>query len=205
MNGPAWWLSWIGGRAGKSILLQELTIVIEPTKDVGFSLDLQSRFESPDGRPVELGRTSFGFLGVRVAKTMSEEYGGGRLTGGDGAQGETAIFGKPSRWVDYSGPTAPGKVEGVCFMDHPSNPNHPACWHVRRDGWMGASFSRNSPHGVARDHPLALRYRLLAHSGQADVEALDRAWGTFARTPAYAIVPPRHQVLAALCRGDVRK
>ena len=165
-------LDWWGH--GTSILVQELTIAIEPTKDGGFALDLQSRFDSPDGRPVELGRTNFGFLGVRVAKTMSEEFGAGRLTGSDGSQGEKSIFGKPSRWVDYSGPTGPGKVEGVCLMDHPSNPNHPTCWHVRRDGWMGASFNHDSPHGVARDHALVLRYRLLVHSGHADAPALGR-------------------------------
>ena len=190
-----WWAQ------GRSILLQELTIVVEPAHDGGFALDLQSRFESPDGNPVELGRTDFGFLGVRVAKTMSEEFGGGQLTDADGARGEAAIFGKPCRWVDYAGPSAPGKVEGICFMDHPSNPNSPARWHVRRDGWMGASFNHDSPNGVARDHPLALRYRLFVHAGHADRDNLAAAWEAFAQTPPYAIVPPRRHELAALCRG----
>ena len=194
-------LDWWGH--GKSILRQELTIVIEPATDGGFALDLQSRFESPGGTPVELGRTDFGFLGVRVAKTISEEFGGGRLTADSGARGETAIFGKPSRWVDYSGPSAPGKVEGICFMDHPSNPNHPARWQVRRDGWMGASFNRMSPHGVALGHPLDLRYRLLVHTGPANGDVLNASWEAFARTPAYAIEPPRGSGLAALRRGEV--
>jgi len=192
-----WWAH------GKATLVQELTIAIEPAAyDGGFALDLQSRFESPDGNPVELGRTNFGFLGVRVAKTMSEEYGGGRLTGSDGARGEAAMFGKPGRWVDYAGPSAAGKVEGICFMDHPANPNHPARWHVRRDGWMCPSFNHDSPYGVALGHPLALRYRLLVHAGHASGEVLDVAWEAFARTPTYTIVPPRRQELAALRRGE---
>jgi hypothetical protein len=131
---------------------------------------------------------------------MSEEYGGGRLTDADGARGEAAIFGKPVRWVDYAGPVAPGKVAGICFMDHPSNPNYPVKWHVRRDGWMGASFNRDSTHGVALGHPLALRYRLLVHSGDAERAALDAAWEAFARTPAYSISPPHREELAALRR-----
>ena len=118
------------------------------------------------------GQTNFGFLGVRVAKTMSEQFGGGRLTDARGSRGEAAIMGKASRWVDYSGPSAPGKIEGICVMDHPSNPNHPTHWHVRGDGWMGASFNRESPYGVARDHSLCLRYRLLVHSGYADPDVL---------------------------------
>ena len=43
----------------------------------------------------------------------------------------------PARWVDYSGPSAPGKVEGICVMDHPANPSHPvqlACPRRRLDG-----------------------------------------------------------------------
>ncbi len=59
-----WWAQ------GRSLLRQELTIAIEPARDGGFALDLQSRFELTGQVPVELGRTNFGFLGVRLAKTM---------------------------------------------------------------------------------------------------------------------------------------
>jgi hypothetical protein len=177
-----WWAQ------GRSLLRQELLAVIEPAPGGGFALDLESRFESAGGVPVELGQTNFGFLGVRVAKTLSEQFGGGRLTNCDGLRGERALLGTTSRWVDYSGPSAPGTVEGICVMDHPSNPDHPTRWHVRSDGWMGPSFNRESRYGVARDHPLVLRYRLLVHSGTADLVALDRAWESFARTRLSAIV-----------------
>jgi hypothetical protein len=191
-------LDWWGG--GKAVLAQQLTIVLEPSNDGGYAIDLQSRFESPGGEPIELGQTHFGFLGVRVATTMSEQFGGGQLTDARGSRGESGIFGQASRWVDYSGPAAPGKVEGICLMDHPSNPNHPVRWHVRRDGWMGAAFNHDSPHGVARDHPLLLRYRLLVHSGRAEPGALNSSWANFAATPAYSIVPAHAQEPAALRR-----
>ena len=86
-------------------------------------------------------------------------------------------------------------------MDHPENPHHPTHWHVRRDGWMEAAFNLAEPHGVADDHPLDLRYRLLVHAGPADPAALDRAWHEFAGTPAYTITPVRGQELATLHRG----
>jgi hypothetical protein len=189
-----WWAN------GRSILRHELTIAIEPGRFNGYAVDLQSRFESSDGSPVELGRTDFGFLGVRVAKTMSELFGGARLTDARGARGEAAIHGEVSRWVDYSGPSAPGKVEGICVMDHPTNPNQPTRWHARGDGWIGASFTRESPYGVARDHPLCLRYRLLVHSGHADSDVLDAAWETFAGAPAYTNTHAGVHDLAALTR-----
>ena len=189
-----WWAD------GRTILRHRLMIVLEPRDGGGYALDLQSRFEST-GVPVELGKTNFGFLGVRVAKTISEQFGGGHLTNAEGGSGEPALFGKPSRWVDYSGPVAPGQVEGVCYMDHPDNPHHPTPWHVRRDGWMEAAFNLASPHGVAADHPLDLRYRLLIHAGPADRAALDHEWREFAATPAYTVSPPRGQELATLHRG----
>ena len=30
-------------------------------------------------------------------------------------------------------------------MDHPGNPNHPSAFHVREDGWMGASLTFKAP------------------------------------------------------------
>jgi hypothetical protein len=152
----------------------------------GCAFDLQSRFEAPSG-PISLEKTNFGFLGVRVAKTISEQFGGGRLTNAEGASGEDAIFGKASRWVDYSGPSKPDVVEGIAYLDHPDNPNHPTHWHVRRDGWFSAAFCLEKPWGVATDHPLDLRYRLWVHSGAADAEAINRAWEAFSKTPAYVL------------------
>jgi hypothetical protein len=192
-----WWAH------GRSILRQLLTIVLEPARDGGFALDLQSRFESADGVPVELGPTNFGFFGVRVAKTLSERFGGGTVIGAEGLQGESSLLGKPSRWVDYSGPIAPGKTEGICVMDHPSNPGHPVRWHVRGDGWLGPSFNRDSVYGVAKCHDLNLRYRLLVHAGRTDRDALDKAWNTFATTPPYEITPGRGGGLTSLCRSAV--
>ena len=155
-----WWAH------GRSVLRQELTIVIEPRPDQRIRVDLQSRFESPDGNPVELGQDQ---LRVPGCPGRQDDVGTVRRRAIDRRERaravRAAIFGKASRWVDYSGPSAPGKVEGICVMDHPSNPHHPTPWHVRGDGWIGASFNRESPHGVARDHALSLRYRLLVHSG----------------------------------------
>jgi hypothetical protein len=103
--------------------------------------------------------------------------------------------------MDYSGLSGPAATEGICVMDHPSNPNHPTRWHVRADGWIGASFNRESSHEVARDRPLALRYRLLVHSGAAGPESLNQEWDRFARTPPYAIATGASGGLAMLVRG----
>ena len=174
---------WTWRQASNVLLKQSVIFWLDHVTDSSYCLDVQSRFESVNDRPVELGKTNFGFFGVRVAKTMSEQLGGGRLTNAEGKTGEKAIFAQKSRWVDYSGPTAPGKVEGIAYLDHPTNPHHPTTWHVRSDGWMVAAFNLNESHGVARDHPLELRYRLFIHDGPANAAANDRAWTEFANEP----------------------
>jgi hypothetical protein len=189
-----WWA------AGRRQMRQSLVIAVEPQSSGGFALDLQSRFEAA-GAPVELGQTNFGFLGVRVAKTLSEQFGGGTLTSSEGAQGAAALFGKRARWVDYSGPSAPGIVEGIAYFDHPSNPSHPAAWHVRADGWMEAAFNLAGPYAIPPDHPLDLRYRLLIHPGPADRTALDKAWSQFATRGPYVRKPQRAGEPPALARA----
>lgn len=191
-------IEWRAG--GHALMNQRLTLSLEPRPDGGHALDLQSRFEAA-ARPVELGKTNFGFLGVRVARTISEQFGGGRLRNDRGDEGEPAIFGKPARWVDYSGPSRPGVEEGICYMDHPSNPNHPSSWHVRQDGWMASAFNLREGHGLAKDHPLDLRYRLLVHAGRPTVESLQTDWETFAQTAPLEVEPPRGGSLSALRRA----
>ncbi|MCA1686939.1 MAG: PmoA family protein, partial [Planctomycetia bacterium] len=188
-----WWAQ------GRSVMRQTLIVVIEPQGGHDLAIDFQTRFQSEAG-PVELGKTNFGFLGVRVAKTISEQFGGGRLRNEHGDRGEPAIFGKTSRWVDYSGPSRADTVEGVCYMDHPDNPHHPSPWHVRRDGWMESAFNLAAPHGVAKDHPLDLRYRLLIHDGEPPLESLNRAWERFAANRPYAVRKDPGAALATLKR-----
>ena len=143
---------------------------------------------------VELGKTNFGFLAVRVAKTLSVHFGGGALTNSEGQQGEKAIFGKPARWVDYSGPVAVGRgaarkpvTEGITYFDHPTNPRYPTHWHVREDGWMGASFCMHEGLTIAADAPLALRYLLHAHRGAYDDAKAQSVHESFANRPGFQI------------------
>ncbi len=189
-----WWAD------GRSLMKQGLRVALAVEEDGSLAIDLSSRFEVEKG-PVDLGKTNFGFLGVRVAKTMSERFGGGRLTADDGATGEGAIFGKRYRWVDYTGPTAPGVVEGIAYFDHPSNPGHPAHWHVRADGWFEAAFNLAEAWGLAAGHPLDLRYRLWVHGGKADGARIDASWREFARSADLELAKDAETRLSTLRRG----
>jgi hypothetical protein len=192
-------LGWYDGHDPKELLTQELIAAARPLEGGETLVELQSTF-TPAAESLELGQTNFGFLAVRVAKSISKHFGGGELRDSEGRTGEGKIFGNPARWVDYSGPvrvqgsgfgvqeraaTAKETVEGITYFDHASNSGHPARWHVRDDGWMGASFNRTSSFVIRRDQPLVLRYLLHAHSGTVNAGRAAKIAGEFDKRPRF--------------------
>jgi len=161
-------LRWYDGHDPQPLLDQEMIASITPYENDEFLFEIQSTF-LPTAQTLEFQKTNFGFLAVRVAKNISHYFGGGQLTNSDAARGEENIFGKPARWMDYSGPvpSANGEnhFEGITYFDHPANRNYPNHWHVRQDGWMGASICMNGPVEITKQQPLTLRFLLHVHAG----------------------------------------
>lgn len=135
------------------------------------------------GKPVTLGKTPFGLIGVRMAKTIGVADGGGRIRNSEGGVNEQEVLWKQARWVDYSGPIETGKIEGITLFDHPANPNHPCYFHVRNDGWMGASLTYDAPREITPDKPLHVRYGLYVHSDMKPPAEIETQWRRFAETP----------------------
>jgi len=161
---------------GVELMEQELIVELRPGQEGETQLELQSRF-IPSTEDVTFGQTNFGFLAVRLAKSISEHFGGGLLTNSRSQIHEEKVFGQPAEWMDYSGPVTFGNgsnrqqtVEGITYFDHPSNPGYPAHWHVRSDGWMGASVCMQNALTVTSAKPLMVRYLLHAHSGSVNPE-----------------------------------
>lgn len=180
---------------GKEVMEQDTMAALIPTTHGEHSLELQIILRpGREQKTVVLGKTNFGFLAVRVAKSLSAYFGGGKLTNSEGQKDEPNIFGKQARWMDYSGPIGVGSgedrrmiVEGITYFDHPQNPRYPTHWHVREDGWMGASFCMNEGLTITRERPLILRYLLYAHSGPYDQEKAESNHNAFAARPGFQI------------------
>ncbi len=119
-----------------------------------------------------------------MAKSIGVNDGGGTIRNSEGGVNEAGVFWKPARWVDYSGAIADGVLEGIALMDHPSNPSHPSVFHVRNDGWMGASLAFASPQIIKTNQPLTLRYGLYVHNGMPNSSLLQKEWEAFAKIPA---------------------
>jgi hypothetical protein len=140
---------------------------------------------SPAGaKPVTLGKTNFGFLAVRVAQSMTVFDGGGEILNARGDRNEQGAHTKRAAWIDQSGPVAPGTWGGVAILDHPENPNHPAAWHCRNDGWAGASFNMHGPTTIQPGQALRLRYRLVLHRRDAAGAKVAQRWEEYRASPA---------------------
>jgi len=185
-------------QSGDEVMDQDVVIAIRPLPEDEHEVEFQFTLRPPEGvASVTLGKTNFGLLAVRVSKSLSAHFGGGQLTSSDGAMGEKNVFGKPARWMDYSGPVVVGTGtdrktvdEGITFHDHPDNMNHPTHWHVRSDGWMGASFGMQDSHRILSDTPLTLRYLLHVHSGNCDKDRAGRRHAAFAGRTGFRIFRP---------------
>lgn len=190
-------LGWYDGHDPKELLEQELVAAIRPLTKDDWELELQSTFR-PAGESLEFGQSNFGFLAVRMAKSISAYFGGGTITGDNGKTGEPALFGKPAKWIDYSGPLRgdkPGETRtaGITYFDHPANPGHPLKWHVREDGWMGASVCRDGAVATSKKKPLVIRHLLHIHTGEYEPKRAVKLFDAFAKRPGFYVAKSKRR------------
>ncbi len=139
------------------------------------------------GQSLKMGDTEEGTFAIRVAPGLRQDQGA-TLRNAQGLIGTENIWGKASRWVDYSGRVG-GKAAGIAIFDHPSNPRHPTHWHARGYGLFSANpFGEHDFYGdPSRDgsltieggKTLTLRYRVVVHDGDGasiDLESLHRSY-----------------------------
>jgi hypothetical protein len=180
---------------GEEAMEMDLIAALMPRPGNEHALELQMTLRPrKSAKSVALGKTNFGLLAVRVAKTLTVHFGGGTIRDSEGRAGESEIFGQAARWMDYSGPIAVGSgparkpaTEGITCFDHPDNANHPAKWHVREDGWMGPSICRDTDRAVTHEKPLTFRYLLHAHTGAYDQRRAELLQKAFAKRAGFTI------------------
>lgn len=170
---------------GRTLMVDRRRATVTPYSDGSWRLTIDLQLEAPKGGAgeVTLGKTPFGLIGARMAKTIGVNGGGGRILNSEGHRNESEAFRKPARWLDYSGPITRTRAAGITLMDHPQNPRHPTPFHVRNDGWMGISLTLNEPLTIKHGEPLRLRYALWVHADVPDAKKFDEQWQVFAGEP----------------------
>ena len=170
------------GTDGRAVLRENRRVSLHVFTAESWRIDVETDLVPAGDEPVVAGSTAFGFLGVRVAKTLGVRDGGGVLSNSEGGRNEAGCFRKAARWVDYSGPITAEHDEGITLMDHPQNPNHPTEFHVRDDGWMGAANTFRSPVQIHARSPLRLKYGLLIHRSPLPPGRIEEAWREFSKS-----------------------
>ncbi|MCX5637711.1 MAG: PmoA family protein [Planctomycetota bacterium] len=165
---------------GKILFSETRQTTVQLLEDSEWLLIIDMELKA-NGSAVTLGKTPFGMIGVRMAKTIGVNDGGGTIRNSEGGVNEKDIFWKRAKWVDYSGPVTNQKMEGITLFDHPDNPNFPSYFHVRNDGWMGASLTFDAPRTIEPDKLLHLRYGLYVHSDMKDKDAIEAKWMQFTK------------------------
>lgn len=169
---------WIDTEGEKQLLDETRTMTVVPLDGDEWLLAIDLVLTAKNGQ-VTFGDTPFGPLGVRMAKTIGVHDGGGTIRNSEGQVDEKEVFRQPARWVDYSGPITRDAIEGITLMCHPANPVFPSAFHVRNDGWMGATMSYQKPVQLKQGESITLRYALYVHSGVPSPEKIEQAFAVF--------------------------
>lgn len=141
--------------------------------------------------PITFGDTKEGCFGVRVAESMQQNKGKGKLTNAEGKTGEKEVWGRKSVWNDYSGPIEGGKVAGIAIFQSPKN-KVDAVWHSRNYGLMAANlFGRekrskfpgrkgnNELVKLKKGEKLSLRFAIYLHDGDVKAGKVAEAYKDF--------------------------
>ncbi len=137
----------------------------EWTLDNNFRLALRLEFAALN-RDILLGRTNFGFLALRVARTIGVAAGGGCITDSEGRKNEEEVKDQSALWCDYSGPVSPERWAGITIHDDPGNPHSPTGWMCRNDGWFSPAFNMEKEYRIKKGESLVLKYQIIPHDGK---------------------------------------
>ena len=171
---------------GQPIMREIKRARVYPQSDDELLIDLQFSFSTVN-EVIQLKKTSFGFLGVRMAKSIGVFDGSGLIQNSEGAVNEREVFHKAASWCDYSGLVTDTLRNGIAIFDHPDNPHYPSHWHVRSDGWMSPCHFLHHDHQIGLDETLQLNYRLLAHNGDVNDADVQKKYDQYVRPPKVKI------------------
>jgi len=182
---------WVGPD-GVKICEDERVLTVYDTRTVRI-LDFDIAIKASEG-PLVFGDTKEGTFGVRVASSMDvDRKKGGKIRNADGLE-DGATWGKPSSWVDYSGPVG-DKTVGIAILNDPESFRYPTPWHVRTYGLFAANpfglhdfgMEKSGEHSLAKGESIRLGYRVILHAGDADAARIADQFRAYAQPPNYEL------------------
>jgi hypothetical protein len=156
--------------------------------DDNIFMDTVIEIRADKGLALTFGDTDDGGFGMRLSGPFRQENGA-VLINAEGLRDTENIWGKSSRWIDYSA-TVEGKQASVAILDHPTNLRHPTGWHAR--GYSLASANpfaeRSFTHDDTKDgsytipsgESVTFRYRVVIHEGETTPDDTEKFFRDFA-------------------------
>lgn len=130
---------------------------------------------------VKFGDSKEGFFAIRIAPSMALKDGKGHILNSAGNKDADA-WGKPAKWVDYTGEVN-GKTVGITVFDSHYNFGYPTYWHARDYGLVAANpfggkaftgDAKNESHfSINYTNSAKFTYITLIHDGKIDAKTLD--------------------------------
>lgn len=176
------------GPDGSKICEDERVLTVYSTRSSRV-LDFAVKLKATE-KPLVLGDTKEGTFGIRVASSMDvDRKSGGKIRNAEGLEDDKA-WGKPSPWVDYSGPVD-GHTVGIAILNHPSSFRYPTTWHVRTYGlfaanpfgWHDFGMPEEGGHAVPKGGSISFGYRVILHADAGDPAELASQFSCFATPP----------------------
>ena len=164
-------------RAGEETVLRERLTLVAREAPGCHLLDYEYRFMPGGRKDVLIGQSPFGGFCYRARPrgALTVTGPGGIIDRPNSIYDKTEANWPAARYYDMTYRSPEGKVSGVAVMDHPSNPL--STWHVVRNIHMlNPCIVAQGPVTIPFGDPLYLRYRLVAHDGDAESVPLEQLY-----------------------------
>lgn len=141
--------------------------IMAPSEDIyqiDFNISLEMLMD------VTIEKTNHSLFSARMDPDLAVTHGG-TMINAEGDLSEAGTFGKPSPWIDFSGPRS-DFIEGMTIMQHPDNPWYPSPWFTRDYGFFSPTpmYWPEDGEKIAfkKGDQLNLKYRVLVHRGSVE-------------------------------------
>ena len=176
------WITTHGGQV-KAFIDEHTKITIYPTQDdhrtIDFEISLKALVPGVEIAGSDDNHKGYGGFSTRIKLADSLLY---RSENGPVEPQEAQLHVGP--WVDFSttGLSVPNKF-GLTILCHPSIPNYPSPWLLRRKGSMqNPAFPGWDRTDISVDKETILRYRLILHNGDAEIGEIKKWYSDYSTT-----------------------
>ena len=168
--------------AGQRIVLEDVCLWKQPGKEAILRDVRRITITAPSAeqRFIDFDITLIALTGITIEKSNHALFSarmvpelsvnaGGVLINAHGGTAEKGTFAKPSPWCDYAGARG-GVKEGLAILEHPENRWAPSPWFTRDYGFFSPTpmnWLEDGPMRIAKGERVTLRYRVIAHTGDA--------------------------------------